>query len=103
MATNFIGKKVIIRADRAGVFFGTLKEKETTPAGVEVVLENSRRLWYWNGAASLSQMATEGVKNPHDCKFTVVVPEHNVMQVIEIIPCTEEAVKSIEGVSIWKR
>lgn len=100
---NFIGKKVIIRADRAGVFFGTLKEKNDTPAGVEVVLENSRRLWYWDGAASLSQMATEGVKNPRDCKFTVVVPEHNVMQVIEIIPCAEEAVKSIEGVSIWKR
>lgn len=27
--SNFIGKKVIIRADRAGVFFGTLKEKMT--------------------------------------------------------------------------
>ena len=98
-----IGKKVIIRADRAGVFFGTLKQKRETPAGVEVELENSRRIWYWSGAASLSQLATEGTKNPGDCKFTVVVPHHTVMQVIEIIPCTEEAIKSIESVKIWRR
>ena len=98
-----IGKKVIIRADRAGVFFGTLKQKRETPAGVEVELENSRRIWYWSGAASLSQLATEGTKNPGDCKFTVVVPHHTVMQVIEIIPCTEEAIKSIESVKVWRR
>ena len=98
-----IGKKVIIRADRAGVFFGTLKQKRETPAGVEVELENSRRIWFWSGAASLSQLATEGTKNPGDCKFTVVVPQHTVMQVIEIIPCTDEAIKSIESVKVWKR
>ena len=40
---TMIGKKVIIRANRAGVFFGTLKDKVSTPAGVEVELENSRR------------------------------------------------------------
>lgn len=100
---ELIGKKVIIRADRAGVFFGTLKEKNETVAGVEVVLENSRRLWYWDGAASLSQLAVEGTKEPGECKFTVTVPEHNVMQVIEIIPCSEEAVKSIESVKVWRR
>jgi len=99
---ELIGKKVIIRADRAGVFFGTLREKKETSAGVEVVMENSRRLWYWKGAASLSQLATEGVKNPDECKFTVTVPEHNVMQVIEIIPCSNVAVKSIESVRVWR-
>ena len=98
-----IGKKVIIRASRAGVFFGTLRDKQYTPAGVEVKLENSRRLWYWSGAASLSQLATEGVKDPESCKFTVVVPSHIVEQVIEIIPCSEDAIKSIESVKVWRR
>lgn len=98
-----LGKKVIIRADRAGVFFGTLKAKRETPAGVEVELENSRRLWYWDGAASLSQLALEGTKKPGDCKFTVTVPQHMVIQVIEIIPCSEEAIKSIESVRVWKK
>lgn len=97
-----IGKKVIIRASRAGVFFGTLKTKRETPAGVEVELENSRRIWYWDGAASLSQLAVEGTKKPGNCKFTVIVTQHMVMQVIEIIPCTDEAIKSIESVRIWK-
>ena len=97
-----IGKKVIIRASRAGVFFGTVKEVNDTAAGREVVLEDSRRIWYWDGAASLSQLATEGTKKPNGCKFTVTVPQHMVMQVIEIIPCSEEAIKSIESVKVWK-
>lgn len=94
-----IEKKVIIRADRAGVFFGTLKEKN----GAEVKLENCRRLWHWDGAASLSQLAVTGTTVPKNCKFTMIVPEITVLGVIEIIPCTEEAVKSIEGVEVWKR
>ena len=98
-----LNKKVIIRADRAGVFFGTLAAKRETPAGVEVELCDSRRLWYWEGACSLSQLATEGTKAPGSCKFTVTVPQHMVMQVIEIIPCTDEAIKSIESVKVWRR
>ena len=94
-----LNKKVIIRADRAGVFFGTLKEKN----GSEVTLTNVRRLWYWDGAASISQMAVDGVANPDDCKFTVTVPEAVVLGVIEIIPCADKAIKSIEGVKAWKR
>lgn len=93
-----IGKKVIIRADRAGVFFGTLKEKN----GSEVTLTDCRRLWYWHGAASLSQMAVEGTKRPADCKFTVTVPTITILGVIEIIPCTQQAIDSIQSVPVWK-
>ena len=63
-------KKVIVRADRAGVFFGNIKER----IGSEVTMTNVRRLWFWSGAASLSQLAINGVTNRHDCKFTIVVP-----------------------------
>lgn len=97
-----LNKKVIIRSSRAGVFFGTLTQKKETPAGVEVELENSRRIWYWKGASSLSQLATEGVKNPNECKFSVTVPQHMIEQVIEIIPCSDEAIKSIESVWVWR-
>jgi hypothetical protein len=100
---DLIGKKVIIRADRAGVFFGTLVSKENTPAGVECEIKDCRRLWYWDGAASLNQLAVDGVSAPGRCKFTVVVPQMIVMQVIEIIPCTDKAIKSIEEVATWKR
>ena len=91
-------KKVIIRTEKAGVFFGEVKERN----GNEATISNCRRLWYWDGAASISQLAVEGVKNPQKCKFTVTVDEMTVLGVIEIIPCTEEAINSINAVSIWK-
>lgn len=91
-------KYYIIRADRAGVFFGKIKERN----GSEVTMTDVRRLWYWDGAASLSQMAVEGVKLPQKCKFTVVVPEMTILGVIEIIPCTAMAEESIKKVREWK-
>ena len=98
MKTNFVGRKVIIRGDRSGVFFGTLAEKD----GKEVVLSNCRRLWYWDGAASISQLATEGTVKPSNCKFTVTLDEIVITDAIEIIPCTDKAIASIEGVREWK-
>lgn len=94
METN----KVIVRSDRAGVFYGEIASR----TGSEVEMKNCRRLWYWNGAASLSQLATEGVKYPKDCNFTVTVEQATIIGVIEIIPCTKEAVKSIDSVKVWK-
>lgn len=98
--TDYTNKKVIVRADRAGVFFGTLVEHDRANAVVE--LRKCRRLWYWSGAASISQMAKEGVKNPSSCKFTQVVESIQVAGVIEVIPCTENAIECIEGVKVWQ-
>lgn len=98
-----IGKKVIIRASRAGVFFGKLVNKVDSPAGCEVELENCRRIWYWDGACSISQLALEGTKRPQNCKFSVTVPEITIIGVIEIIPVSDQAAKSIESVEVWKR
>lgn len=96
---NFTGKKVIVRGDRSGVFFGTLAGKD----GQEVKLEKCRRLWYWDGAASVSQLAVDGVSAPDNCKFTVTVDEIEILDAIEIIPCTDKAIESIERVREWKR
>ena len=92
-----MNKKVIIRADRAGVFFGTLVRKD----GNEVELADCRRIWYWNGAASLSELAVSGVIRDGN-KFSVVVESITILGVIEIIPCTDEAIKSIESVPVWR-
>lgn len=98
VAENFIGKKVIVRGDRSGVFFGTLAERN----GSEVKLENCRRLWYWDGAASISQLATDGIKKPDNCKFTVTVSEIIILDAIEIIICSDNASINIEKVEEWK-
>lgn len=93
-------QKYIIRCDRAGVFFANVEEWDAANATAKLM--DCRRLWYWDGAASLSQMAMEGVSKPRNCKFTVTVPELIVGGVIEIIPCTEIAAKRIAEVSEWK-
>lgn len=95
---KYINKKVIVRGDCSGVFFGTLSRK----SGQEVELKDCRRLWYWSGAASISQLANEGVKQPNDCKFTVPVEIICILDAIEIIPCTDTAISIIEGVKEWK-
>ena len=88
----------IIRTYSAGVHFGVVKSRE----GKEVVLTDARRIWYWEGAASLSQMAVDGVSKPKNCKFSVTVPEITLTEAIEIIPCTRKAATCILGVPEWK-
>lgn len=92
------GKYVIVRGDRSGVFAGTLESYE----GQKVVLTNCRRLWYWDGADSISQIAKEGVKRPASCKFTVTVDRIVILDAIEIIPTTAEAEANIKAVREWK-
>lgn len=92
-------KHYIIRGDRSGVFFGHIAQRD----GREVTITDARRLWYWDGAASLSQLALEGVKAPENCRFTVTVPELVILDAIELIPCSDEAVKSINEVPVWRR
>ena len=91
-------KYFIVRGDRSGVFFGKIAKRE----GREVEMTDCRRLWYWDGAASLSQLALEGVTRPANCKFTVTVPEATILDAIELIPCSDKAVESINGVRVWK-
>ena len=93
-----IGKICIVRTNHAGVFFGTLSEMEGDTASII----NCRRLWYWDGAASLSELAVNGVTLPRNCKFCIPVQEITVLGVIEIIPCTDKAIESINSVPVWK-
>ena len=94
-----MNKYVIVRGDTSGVFAGELVERN----GREVKLANCRRLWYWEGACSLSQLAVDGVTKPNNCKFTVMVQEIEILDAIEIIPCTEKAEKCIKEVAEWKK
>lgn len=91
-------KYYIVRAKDAGVFAGNIKERN----GDEVTMTNVRRLWYWDGACSISQLAVDGTKKPENCKFTVTVPEMVILGAIEIIPCSDVAEHSIKAVKEWR-
>jgi hypothetical protein len=95
---SMIGKYCIVRTYSAGVFAGTLESLN----GKEATLRDAHRIWYWAGAASLSQLATDGTSEPTKFKFPVPVDEIYLSEVIEIIPITDKARDSIASVPIWK-
>lgn len=92
-------KYVIVRTYSAGVFAGELISRK----GQEVVLANARRIWYWSGAASLSQLAMEGTSDPGNCKFPCEVLQVELLQAIEIIDVSLKAKESIKSVPVWKK
>ena len=89
---------VIVRTYSAGVFAGYLAKIN----GKEATIKMARRIFYWDGAASISQMAMEGVSKPKNCKFPCEVSSLDVTEVIEVLQCTEKARLSIKGVKIWQ-
>jgi len=90
---------VIVRTYSAGVFAGYLEKRE----GKEVVLLKVRRIWFWAGAASLSQLAMEGTKKPNECKFPCEVDKIELTEAIEILYVTKKAELSIKSVKIWEQ
>lgn len=91
-------KWVVVRSRDAGAFLGRLVRRH----GSEVQLADARRLWYWDGAASLSQIALEGVSKPNQCKFPPAVAKITILGACEIITATPTAVKSIQAVPVWR-
>jgi hypothetical protein len=87
----------IVRAAQAGVFAGTIESVE----GEVVTMTNARRIWYWAGAASLSQLAMSGTKKPKECKFPAAVDRISIRGWIEIIDVSPEAEASIGKVPVW--
>jgi uncharacterized protein DUF6948 len=90
---------VIVAAGIGGIHFGFLKSK----VGTEVVLVQARRVQYWSGAASISEMAARGVSKPNDCRFSMAVPEIILTQAVEIIPVTTKAQANLASVPVWTR
>lgn len=91
-------KYVICRTYSAGVFAGYLESR----TGQEVVLRKARRIFYWDGAASLSQLSIDGTTKPQNCKFPEAVERVELLQAIEILDTTEKSKKSIASVGVWK-
>ena len=90
-------KYVVVRTYSAGVFAGYLEKKD----GKEVELSNARRIWFWSGAASLSELSMKGVSRPNECKFPCEVSRIVLTECIEILDTTEQAKNSIKSVPIW--
>ena len=92
-------KICIIRSYASGVHFGEVSETRDTVHGLSVTLKNSRRIHYWEGACSLSQVAMEGIKTG---RVAMELPEIQVENVIEIIPMSESSIDNLKNKAVWK-
>ena len=93
-----MANKFIVRCDGAGVFYGEIVSRN----GQEVEMKDVRNIWYWDGAATVMQLAAEGVSKPKTCKFSVPVESLVLLEAIQIIPCTDKAVESLDAVKPWR-
>jgi len=91
----------IVRTYNAGVFAGYVDIDECKSGSATV--RSARRLWYWDGAASLSQLAVDGTSKPSKCKFPCEVDSIILNNIIEAIPATSKAKDSLCGVKIWEQ
>ena len=95
--TSYVGKKVLVRGIESGVYFGTLEERN----GREVKMKNVRNLWRWNGANTLLDLAENGAQKENDCRFSNKVDSIVLTDICELVPCSDKAIKNIEGVAEW--
>lgn len=91
----------IVRTQNAGVFFGEIAELNEKTR--RCTMKNARRIWYWDGAASLSQLSVDGVSKPENCKFPCEVEEVVLFEVIEILKLSVKAKKSLKSVLVWSK
>jgi hypothetical protein len=90
----------VVRTYSAGVHIGYVKDFGITHPQQATLLK-SRRLHYWTGAASLSQVTMDGVGG--SSRIAIEVPEIILTDIIEIIPCSEKAAEFFKGAKAWKK
>ena len=93
-----IGKKIIARIERAGVFHGVLDYKDAEITRMTHV----RRIYYWQGALSVTDMAVNGISAASKVTVPASVVEFDTPQVVELIECSNEASQVIENITPWK-
>lgn len=92
---------VILRCTGAGVHAGELVRRGT-PRGVTYELRNARRIWRFNGAQTLSEVAVYGLSAESRVAPVVARQEIRYDDVHEIIHCTSTGRTAIETVAQWR-
>lgn len=92
-----IGKKCIIRTYASGVHFGEVVSVSSNDGRSRCEIKNARRIRYWTGAFTLSEMSQSGI-DKNNSKVATTVPQHFIEDAIEFITCSEDAINCIESV-----
>ena len=92
-----MGKYVVVRTYSAGVHVGELVERR----GQEVDLANARRIWSWQGANTLHEIANRGVGD--GSRVSEAVAAITLTQAIEVIDATSSAEANLMAAPWSKR
>ena len=92
---------VILRCSGAGVHAGELVERGT-PSGKTYVLRNARRIWRFNGAQTLSEVAVYGIGAESRVAPVVEMQEIRYDDCHEIIHCQAAGRAAIEAAKEWR-
>ena len=90
-----VGKYCVVRTFSAGVHIGVVKAVYPALQGSDVLFESSRRLWKWEGAFTLSEVANNGVKNTS--RIAEEVEGNMITGANEFLPVSAKAKETIEA------
>jgi len=94
--SHLLGNFVIIRTYAAGVHVGYLKDFDAKNLCAR--LSKSRRIWRWEGAFTLSEIANNGIK---DGKLSDFIDDIIVTQVCEILPTSNTVEQQLNKFIIY--
>lgn len=95
---HLIGHPVLVRADRAGVFLGTL----TAATNDGSLRLRARKLWSWAGALDSTVLAASGPAGRRIGPMSdIVLPP--AAGLLEVVAATPEALAALEQVQPWAR
>ena len=91
---TLIGKDVVLKTRGGSIFAGTVESK----VGTELMLSRSRRIWFWRGAFTLSEISLTGIDKAGS-RVATEVPAVVVTDAVEILPLTPAAKERIYSCS----
>jgi len=97
---TLLNKQVIVRSHMAGVYFGTLVDAQLCDArSPHALLRNVRKIWSWDGANCLSDIALGGVQKPS--RIAPPLEWSVIFDVIEILPLSDAAARNLYAQPFW--
>ena len=100
--TSFIGKHVVVRSNRGGVWMGKLVSQTRNPEnpeGCDVTLQGARQAWFWEGANNCVDLANHG---PSGGQITAPV-DVEVYGCSTILPASDASVAKWAALPVWTR
>lgn len=96
-AHALVGRRVLVRDNRAGVYCGTLESADVLEG--LAVLTDCRHVYEWKGAAATTGIAARGVAD--GSKIGPVTERIDLLDVVALMPMTDAAWGTIAASPEW--